>query len=248
MQGWKIFVHALSMVVRNWREALRIALLPTALGAVAFVVVGVALPQSHSASGEVAARGPMILAGLISVLIWVLAMAWMLVNWHRFILLSEYPSGWLPPLRRDAIGAYLWRLVQMILMVIVALIPFVVLMVILGGLTGVLQMIWVGLMAYGFYRISPILPAAAVGETLGIRAAWDATRPGAGAIVIIIILSMVVTKLASVIDVLLTGSIPVLGAILSIMLTAALGLLNASILTTIYGYYIDGRPLGDASD
>src|SRR5680860_715344 len=101
----------------------------------------------------------------------------------------------------------------MTLMAIVALIPFVVLMVILGGLNGVPLMIWVGATLYGFYRISPVLPAAAIGETLGMRAAWDATRPGAGAIVIVIILTMVVTQLASVIDVLLTGSIPVLGAI-----------------------------------
>ena len=248
MQGWKIFVHALSIVVRNWREALRIALLPTALGAVALVVVGFALPQSQAADGEVAARGSMILTGLISILIWALAMVWMLVNWHRFILLSEYPSGWLPPLRRGAIGAYLWRAVQMTLMAIVALIPFVVLMVILGGLNGVPLMIWAGLTLYGFYRISPVLPAAAIGETLGMRAAWDATRPGAGAIVIVIILTMVVAQLASVIDVLLTGSIPFLGAILSILMTAALVLLNASILTTIYGHYIDRRPLSDGRE
>lgn len=248
MQGWKIFAHALSMVVRNWREALRIALLPTALGAVAFVVLGDALPQSHAASGEVAARGPMIMAGLISILIWGLATVWMLVNWHRFILLSEYPAGWLPPLRRDAIGAYLWRVVQMILMVIVAMIPVVVLTLILSGSSGVLLMIWVGATLYWFYRVSPILPAAAVGETLGMRAAWDATRPGAGAIVILIILTMVITQLASVIDVVLTASIPVLGVMLSFMLTAALGLLNASILTTIYGYYVDGRSLRDGSE
>ncbi len=244
MQGWKIFAHALGMVVRNWREALRIALLPTTLGAVAFVVVGIVLPQSHAAGGEVAARGSMILAGLISILIWVLAMVWMLVNWHRFILLFEYPSGWLPPLRRGAIAAYLWWVVQMTLMVIAALIPLVVLTQILGGAHSILLMIWVGATLYGFYRISPILPAAAVGETLGMRAAWDATRPGAGAIVVVIIMTMVATQLVGVTDVLLTGSIPVLGAILSIMMTAALGLLNASILTTIYGHYIDGRPLG----
>ncbi len=247
MQGWKIIAHALSMLMRNWREALRIALLPTALGAVAMLGVAAALPQSHVAGGEVAARGPMILAGLISILIWALAMIWMLVNWHRFILLSEYPSGWLPQLRRDAIGAYLWRAVQMTLLVIVAMIPLVVIMVILGGPNGVLMMIWGGATFYGFYRISPVLPAAAIGETLSMRAAWDATRPGAGAIVIVIILTMVLAQLASVIDVQLTASIPVLGAILSILLTAALGLLNASILTTIYGHYVNGRPLGGES-
>jgi len=248
MQGWKIFVHALSMVVRNWREALRIALFPTALWAVALVVVGFALPQSQATDGEVAASGSMILTGLISILIAVLAMIWVLVNWHRFILLSEYPSGWLPTLRRDAIGAYLWRVVQMTLLLILAMIPIVVITMILGGANGALLMIWVGLMLYGFYRISPILPAAAVGETLAMRAAWDATRPGAGAIVIIIILSMVVTQLASVIEVLLTGAIPVFGAIVSIILMAALGLLNASILTTIYGHYVDGRQLSDARE
>lgn len=248
MQGWKIFLHALSMVLRNWREALRIALVPTALGAVALMVAGFALPQSQVADGEVAARGPMILTGLISFLITLVAMIWVLVNWHRFILLSEYPSGWLPTLRQDAIGAYMWRTVQMTLMAIVALIPIFVITMILGGLIGVLMMIWVGLMLYGFYRISPVLPAAAIGETMTMRAAWDVTRPGAGAIVIVIILTMIVTQLITVFETLLTGSIPVLGAILSSMTTAALGLLNASILTTIYGHYVDGRPLGDSRE
>lgn len=243
MQGWKVFVHALGMVVRNWREALRIALVPTALGAVALVVAEFALPQSQAAGGEAAARGSMILTGLISILIWALAMIWMLVNWHRFILLSEFPSGWLPTLRRDAIGAYLWRVVQMSLLLIMAMIPPVVLMMILGEPNAVLLMIWGALTFYGFYRISPVLPAAAIGETLAMRAAWDATRPGAGAIVIIFLLLMVVVQLASVMEVLLTEAIPVFGAIVSIMMMAALGLLNASILTTIYGHYVDERPL-----
>ncbi len=59
---------------------------------------------------------------------------------------------------------------------------------------------------------------------------------------------MVVAQLASVIVVLLAGSVPVFGAILSILLAAALGQLNASILTTIYGHYVDGRPLSDARE
>lgn len=242
MQGWRIFVHALSMLGRNWREALRIALVPTALGAVALLIVESALPQSEMA------RGSTILAGLFSLLIWAFVTVWMLVNWHRFILLSEYPSGWLPPLRRGAVGAYLLRVVQIVLIIIAVLIPLVLLVQILGGLNIGLLLIWIGLMTYGFFRISPALPAAAIGESLGFRVAWDATRPGAGAIVIIIILSMVATQLVSAIDLLLSASIPGLGFMLSVMLAAALGLLNASILTTLYGHYVDGRPLGGRSE
>ncbi|WP_138935795.1 hypothetical protein [Roseovarius arcticus] len=78
------------MLVRNWREALHIALVPTALWSVALVVAGFALPQLQAAVGEAAARGPMILTGLISILIAVVAMIWMLVNWHRLSSSSRW--------------------------------------------------------------------------------------------------------------------------------------------------------------
>lgn len=248
MVGIRIFMHALRMVHQNWQDALRIGLAPIAFCLTAVVVLlGVlGLPLTIGLTGPAVDMQPDLRAatGMFgAAALWVLCNIWIFVNWHRFVLLSEYPQGWIPPFHRDRMGAYFWKSVQMGLYAAGALLPVVLIIMVIPTVGALLIMLWVGLAVYGFFRVSPVLPGAAIGEPLGLAEAWQATRPGAGAIALVIILLLVLDQAASMVG----GAIININVALGIVVTAALwavtSLINVSVLTTLHGHYIQNRPL-----
>jgi len=93
-----------------------------------------------------------------------------------------------------------------------------------------------------FYRLSVILPAAALGQSMSLTQALEHTR-GATVTIVIIALSLFMTELAIQTVTLLLSFIPVVGVLASIAATMFTTMLGISILTTLYGYYIEKREL-----
>lgn len=248
MFGIKIFMHAVRMVATNWQDALRIGLVPIAicLGAVVLVLNALNVPLTVGLVGPRTDMQPSLSAAFgvfATSVIWSLCTIWIFVNWHRYVLLSQYPRGWIPPMHWDCIGAYLWKSVQIGLIAAVTLV--IVLLITMGiPMAGTAPIIvWVGLAVYGFFRVSPVLPGAAIGEPLSFSDAWEATRPGGGAIVLVIVLLMALDQIASLVGGAMLNVNVALGVTVTAILWVVTSLISVSILTTIYGHYVQNRAL-----
>ncbi|WP_270725320.1 hypothetical protein [Shimia sp. Alg240-R146] len=177
-----------------------------------------------------------------------LIMFWSVVSWHRFVLLEEYPTGWLPPFHFDRILSYfghglLLGLVAGALMLPIALIITALASAGLGVLTIVVAVPAYIFVAVIMYRLIPILPAAAIGKPLKFRDSLNATKGAAGSIIALIIVLFVVNFLVQMAAGLLSALAPLLGAIALLGATVFLSMVNVSVLTSFYGLYVEGRDI-----
>jgi hypothetical protein len=93
-----------------------------------------------------------------------------------------------------------------------------------------------------FFRLSTILPAAAIGKPLTLKAAWAGTE-GSSVTILILVLILGAAQFALQLLLGLLLLAPVIGVVLMVLGTVVSGLVNISVLTTLYGYYIEKRAL-----
>jgi hypothetical protein len=174
---------------------------------------------------------------------------WFIVNWHRFILLEEYPQGWIPKFRGDRVLSYLGYSLLLVIVMLCGLVPVLIvqLVVLQSGNFEILAAVMVGMMfiiSILFTRLSLILPAAAINKPLKISEAFSATRGSLGPIVVVTLLmfmaSFTVSFVASLFAV---TSTQLLVELVVLPLHVFLAVLQVSILTTLYGHYVEGRPV-----
>ncbi len=254
MKAWSIFAHSLGMVIRNLREAVQIALVPSVIAFGLLLALGSAAGLSLSAFSDPVAMDQLIsdspgsFAGGIFAF-WVLIMVtmlWIVVSWHRFVLLEEYPSGWVPAFRFDRILSYFGHGLLLALVASVMMIPVFLLIMAVSPVSPVVSIL-VMVAAYlavlvAMYRLVPVLPAAAIGKSLKLKEAWNATAGANGTIIalfLIMIAFQILVQLAAAVVLL----IPVIGAIIVLAAMLILSLVSASVLTTFYGHYVEGRPI-----
>lgn len=254
MFGIDIFLHAVKMVLNNLPSALRIS---GALMAVQFLVIfglgaGVML-TGPELNDPVAAAAYPFGAAFIAVVVMVVTGLWIAVAWHRFILLEETPTGPVPAFNGAAIGSYILAGIIFVLALMVVLIPISLLAGLLlgpilfaaGGDPGFfvglllfavvyLPVAWVG------YRISPILPSAALGRRIPLKEAWYATGTSGAAFIVLTVVTMFASYLLTAPAQVLPG---ILGQVWAFAANWITLLVGASILTTIYGHYVEGRQL-----
>ncbi|MDA7963751.1 hypothetical protein [Ruegeria sp.] len=251
MLGWKIFAHSVRMVFGNLQQVLQITVGPALIGAVAIVAIFMALgipPEvfetSQTGFPEGVSTGSFLMFLFSAIAVILVIMFWIAVSWHRFILLEEYPSGILPTFRFDRILAYFGRLLLLGLMLIIGYFPAgMVLSAVGGGLALGLIIIYVLFLLVCFYRLSIILPAAAIGHPITLAEAWNSTRETGGAILLMLLVAFVFQLIVQFLFTLL-AFIPILGPLLSVFLgTLVLPMINVSILTTMYGIFIEKREL-----
>ena len=103
-------------------------------------------------------------------------------------------------------------------------------------------MLWLALLVFAlaaYWRLSASLPGAALENGAGIGDTWRATEGTLGTF-------LMVTVLLVVLGVLLMGVlmlIPVIGFLIYIALQWFLTMFTLSLLTTVYGHYIEKREL-----
>ncbi len=254
MKPWALFSHSVGMLARNFGDMLRVFLVPTLLIVALFATFlkmtgvwetlqwGVVTPMPENSG----LSGPLFLVSVLSLLIGM----WSVVAWHRFVLLEEMPQGWLPRLEGSRVMAYFGRSLQIALVLICMMIPvmLVALLVttILSG-AGPAALQWISLpiaifTTYLILRLSVILPAAALGAGMGLRDAWNSTSNAFGDLLGLAAILVAAQYAAQFIATALSAS-PSLAAGVSILISAALALLNISLLTTLYGHYVEGRPV-----
>ncbi len=254
MLGLEIFVHSVRMVLRNLKQALQISVVPALIGGFLaiglFFLFGIPFEEFNSETngfpeGVTAASFTGFLLCLMAVVFGV--MLWIVVSWHRFVLLEEYPSGLVPPFRFDRVLAYFGRLLMLGLIALIIMIPGALIMGMMAQSSVALGiLVWLGLIIFltiGFYRASPILPGAAIGKPIKLSEAWQATSGASGAIALLVVLSILFQILLQLLASLLLF-VPIIGVLIVLFASMLIvPLINVSILTTIYGVFIEKREL-----
>lgn len=246
--GIRIFLHSINLVFTQLSSALRLSGLLYILSVV-ITVIGVIFYMPTEIPGAAPSYPwQLIPIGVATTAIYF----WIAIAWHRFVLLSESPASALPQFQGDRMLAYLGRTLQMGLIgmvagLIFALPYFVTLMLTEGNAliaaAGPLMMLSV--ISIITFRLAPILPAAAVGKPLGIRAAWAATAGSMGTIVALAVVFLIASVVVDL-PTLLIQHVPA-GAIFVLIWTSVTGwirlMVGISILTTLYGVYVENRTI-----
>nr|WP_247676693.1 hypothetical protein [Leisingera sp. HS039] len=172
---------------------------------------------------------------------------WVAVAWHRFVLLEEQ-GGLVPAFHGRRMLSYFFVLLLLTLMMTIAGGTAGGLVGILSGASGPIFIIGiVGIVAvavWGFYRLSPLLPAAALGQALGARSAWQATSEISGAVFLAAILLIFFFLLGAAAALLILFQVSaVVGLVMLGVLQWVWTMAGISILTTIYGIAIERRPI-----
>ncbi|WP_299349085.1 hypothetical protein [uncultured Shimia sp.] len=242
MSGWKLFVHSVRMVMVNWPHAIRVSVPLIVCYVAGFLLIGDIMVQDLEPGVPPEDLGPIF--GMV--LLIVIGSIWTVVAWHRFVLLEEFPNA-VPTFHGGRILSYI--AISLLLALVIGVLSGVLLFVgalfgqaipaLMLGVTAIAMIfgIWV------FYRLSPILPATAVGSTLTFRQAWEATAPLSTTVMIAAALTFAVSFVLSIVQGALTGMVPAIGLSSAIAANCFMTLIGASLLTTIYGVSIENREL-----
>lgn len=245
MKAWTILLHSIRQVFGNLTEALQVSGLLFLLQMALSVALGVSLNEDPSDMQDPARAIPL----LAFIVVTVVTMLWMAVAWHRFVLLGERPRGYLPAFHGDRLLGYLGRSILIGLITAAAAVGTSIvigmLTVALGataGLTIVSAMVVMIVMLTVAYRLSAALPGVAIGRRTGFTDGWVATVGETPTILALALFSgLAGSALSLPLELLPPGSIP---ALIWQVLTGWVQLMvSVSILTTLYGHYIEKRPL-----
>ena len=253
--GTTLFMHSVRLVLGDWRNALRISgllyliyAIPTLLLRLLFPVP--AEPTTAADAAAILAAAPVALLTGIFALV---AFVWIAVAWHRYVLLDETPIGQFPAFNGSRLFGYALNSLGIGLL---ALIAGVVVGAVVGLVFAVVPPLlfaaaWVAMAAalVVFYQLAPVLPAAAVGKPLNFGGAWEATKGASGAIIVLAVVSAIASFVIDLpAGVLVQGG--QIGGFLALVWTLAPDwlrmLVGVSILTTLYGHYVEGRPIPSA--
>ena len=186
----------------------------------------------------------------LSIAVGLLAFCSIAVNWHRFVLLDEIPSA-AKMLRLDA---PVWRYIgNSLLIVLAAAVPILILVEILAYLPPIASLLAVpaAIMAGTFaLALSLKLPAIALGrKDFGFKDAFAACQdnfwPLTGVFLINVTVALAATFVLIVIASAVGRASPMLGELtglcLSMVLNVFYTLFSVSILTSLYGFFVERR-------
>jgi hypothetical protein len=253
--AWSIFVHSLRQVFGNIGGALQVsAVLMLAQTGILMTFGKVLLMDRYTQRAMMQSGdfpwGQFLLA---LVLVTVLSL-WIAVGWHRYILLNERPTL-VPALKMDRILGYFGKsfLIGLILVIPAIILGFVAGMIATplikggGGLIGLI--IVMGLIVYlpivtVGTRLATMLPGAALEPGVSVFSGWEATRGATATVLGVVILSLICFGGLEYLSVKIFPDPTTLPAtIVNIVLQWVATMVGVSILTTLYGHYVEKRPL-----
>lgn len=258
--AWNMVRHAFLMVFGNLKHSLRASIGPLVIGIIAsfgiFAAFGLSYSDLASAQmgrvDETAMMAGFLPAFLLMLVLYLFVFGWVAVTWHRFILLEEYP-GILPAFNGGPILNYIGKTILLALLMLLIAIPisFVFgliaapLMMSGGGFVfGLVIGLIIGtILTWFWFRFAIVLPGTAVGRPMKLGQGWAATRPLSGDIFFMAVILAGLNIAATAIVTPISIGMPVIGMILNIAVSWVTLMVGASILTTLYGHLIEGRPL-----
>lgn len=251
----RIFLHSLRQVFGNLGGALQVSGVLILIQFAVLLTIGRPLLADEATMRQMMMQGQMpigriLIVALIGVVLWL----WIVVGWHRYILLNEKPRI-LPAFRFDRILGYFGKsiLIALILLPLALLLGFVGGGIAAGMVQGrgdfVPALIVLGLVIYvplaivGM-RLATMLPGAALEPGVPVFSGWEATRGATLTIIGVVVLSFIFTlALDFVGDRLFQDPMATPAVVYELVKQWIVAMVGASILTTLYGHYIEKRPL-----
>ena len=249
------FDHIVRSAINNLRFAFHVAWPWLVILVPVNIAVSLAAPFDPVAGLN--SRGILltILAGLLSLFVF----SSIAVNWHRYILKDELPMG-ATRLRTDGlVWRYFGTTLLIMLMLLLALLPFAFLLELLARALGQAALLivvpaYVALLLAGlaaFYRLSIRLPAIALGRTdYRFKDAWAESQGNSWQLVglgLLLFLVMIVVALVFGVMMTLLAKFPggvvgqIAGAIVETGANWLVSILAVTALTSLYGFFSESR-------
>ncbi len=244
MRGFSLLLQSFRLIFGNLSQSLRLSSPLVAVLVAALVMFG---PSYFIQDVDITSANALPPGAVLFQLLTLVVTMWVAVAWHRFVLLEEYPAGALPAFHGGRMLAYFGYGILLGLVVGIAIL-------LMGALVG-LALFWApvlmiaGIMivaiagSWAFYRLSPILPASAIGKSIPMKEAWSATKPLSGAILSAMVVFVVTIFALALLGALIGSVIPILGGLILLVFNWLYILLGVSFLTTLYGVAIEGRSI-----
>lgn len=257
MNGFTIFSHSVRQVTGNLSMAIRIS------GGFWLLMVAVAFAWGFTIALTKSAFLSIVL-GMAALVFLVWGISMVAVVWHRFVLLEEQPSGFLPSKPGLRIWPYFWYGIgiAIIVLTVLAVLFFIAtifiepdnfyhafnqqnltltpkdiaIRFIVGLLSSIISL-----------RLALILPATALDESLTLGDSWNETTPFTGAIITIAILlsllngGMTMVFGMAVFSVKGSAALTLIVTLLNLVFQWFYFMLNISILSTLYGHIVQKR-------
>ncbi|MBJ7577599.1 hypothetical protein JHC09_06835 [Devosia sp. MC532] len=244
----RIFLHAIRMLLAHFRVALQISA-ALYIGSLIIYGIGAYVALQMIASGG---RGAASWLAIITVVLPSLIYVWIAVAWHRFVLTDEVPHSAVPTPPRDRLLAYAGRGLLLLLLLGIFSVGIALATMLVSTATNPSQwalvpliVVAVVLIALITSRLSPVFPATAIGQPISFGQVWEATSGATGTLLLVTLITAIaafIIDLPSALLVHLPG-----GAFLNLVWGAIASwikmMVGISILTTVYGVYIEKRTI-----
>jgi len=262
--SWKIFKKSVLIVLDNLKEAFRVS------GAIFVAAVFASSALNVFLTGDLTIGAPDIQAvkdtngqdQLVALnfssqkitalmggnLIFFIAMSWIAIAWHRFILIEESINYIFPIWDNSRIIKYSIKTIAIVTSVIfILIIPFSMINIFINSLGLVLILPAVNILLfisfyYLFFRAGLVLPSIALDKTMSIKQSFFETKTmskeiwGLAVIVIVMILGIGVIS-----GILAPNNI--IGVLVTSLFQWIVVMVSASLMTTLYGHIIERRPI-----
>tara|TARA_R110002094_G_scaffold162947_3_gene147663 strand:+ start:137 stop:934 length:798 start_codon:yes stop_codon:yes gene_type:complete len=264
LNAWVILRKSILMVTRNADQAFRLSGAIFVLAVFLSAALNVAMTGSlivepplfptfdaNTAPAEMVMteqdmRASMALVG--GNLIFFIAMSWISVSWHRFVLLEEVTSHPFPSWTAGRVLRYFGiAILATVGLAFVVVIPFVMAIGFVSalGLSVLVPLVSIAMLIcfyYLFFRIGLILPATALDQRMPVAQSFQDTKPLSDEIWGIAMMVVFASLIAAV----LIGMIApnnILGVLITALVQWFMVMVSASLLTTLYGHCIERRQL-----
>ncbi len=248
MKAVQIISHALRQVTANLPAAVRVSGVLYLAQFVVSALLGGAMLVGMGAGG-----GGMGFFPIVIFLVSLVTAVWIAVAWHRFVLLAENPTAVVPPLMQDRMMAYFLRSLGLaVVLIVTGAILGSVIGVLVGGMmmqgAGFLGFLLIALfvqvpLTFVGLRLASVLPGAALGTEHGFFAGWQATKDDWQTFLQLALILALAMWAINMIGLFVFGGFGFFAMIWQFITGWPIMMIGLSILTTLYGHYIEGRPL-----
>lgn len=246
-KGWNLFKHAVSMVSSNLAQAVRISL-PWIILIVALVLGGAFLFRKMVAT-ESPPMQTFATFGVFGVIVAVIIIGSIIaIQWHRYILLDELPRGYFKGWRKLNYWGYTKQILKVSLyLIVISYFGSVLIALVTPEETQFLTPVILSVvLSFVYLRMSIGFTAIAMGKTgLSTGASWRISKDFREVLFVNAVLLALLNALPRFLSFALTGPeflsfIPDLMSLATMWFSMMVGL---SLLTTLYGHYIEKRAI-----
>lgn len=254
MQAWKIFTHSVRQVFGNFGPAVRLsAVLYVAQWSILLVLEYLYGGQLSTARdgdvAELAAMRALFGPALLSLVVVLIADIWIAVAWHRYVLNREESAGLLPRFEGRRILGYFGGMVLLVLIVAVLAAGLALFGSLILGLFGQGPLLTAATLILGvvigglMLRVSTVLPGYALEPGHRISEGWVATRGHSQDFILLTLITAGGMGIIQTLVNLALSPLPLVYIVFTFGLQWVTTMVGISILTTLYGHYIEKRAL-----